>query len=117
MGVYVTGTLGFVLVYQHIVNLPGAKQTHARARASPPVVTKPLILSVAQGALPSIERGIMLADPSVFTPEIIVDSSLHCKAVFARKFLPVTLPAPVMQLLQACYEMFFVKLCSFLPQL
>jgi hypothetical protein len=63
-------------------------------------------MPLAQGALPPFERGIMLADPSVFTPEIIVASSLRCKAIFARKFLPVTLPAPVMQLLQAGYNTF-----------
>jgi hypothetical protein len=54
--------------------------------------------SPKQGALPSFERGAMLADPSVFSPE--ATSSLLCKAAFARNLLPVFLPAPVLQLLQ-----------------
>ncbi len=94
MGVFVSGSLGFILAHQHIINLPGKTHTHT-LYATP-------YLPLAQGALPPFERGIMLADPSVFTPEIIVASSLRCKAVFARKFIPVILPAHVMQLLQAC---------------
>lgn len=39
----------------------------------------------------------MLADPSVFSPE--TSSSLRCKAIFARNFLPVILPSAVLQLL------------------
>jgi hypothetical protein len=48
-----------------------------------------------QGALPSFERGIMLADPSVFSVETQI--SLRYKTIFARNFLPVNLPGPVLQ--------------------
>lgn len=57
-------------------------------------------MSRLQGALPSFSRGIMLANPSVFTPETTALSSLRCKAVFARNFLPVVLPLHVLQQLQ-----------------
>jgi|688.fasta_scaffold1309887_1 hypothetical protein len=99
MGVFVSGSLGFILAHQHIVNLPGKTHTHALSLS---LLHATPYLPLAQGALPPFERGFMLADPSVFTPEIIVASSLRCKAVFARKFIPVILPAHIMQLLQAC---------------
>ncbi len=57
-------------------------------------------MRTSQGSLPSFERGIFLADPSVFSPDTTAAPSLHYKAVFARNFLPVTLPAAVLQLLQ-----------------
>jgi hypothetical protein len=55
---------------------------------------------LAQGALPSFARGIILADPSVFTPETTSLSSLLCKAIFAHNFLPVILPVNILQQLR-----------------
>jgi hypothetical protein len=83
-----------------VSNPPPPQRHHHHPPPSPPRSLTPCRVSPAQGSLPSFVRGIILADPSVFTPESTSLSSLRCNAIFARDFLPVVLPVNALQPLQ-----------------
>jgi hypothetical protein len=101
-----SGNQRLILVNRDIISRSGSttplhpliySNTTANVFCYLPSILSACITPHVQGALPSFERGIMLADPSVFPPETML--SLRSKTIFARKFLPVILPAPVLQLL------------------
>jgi hypothetical protein len=41
----------------------------------------------------------------VFAPEIVTMASMNCKIIYARKFLPVAVPAAALQLLQVNFQL------------